>query len=170
MKSKLLCILTLAVGALGLTGCQATGTGTSTAIQTITNPNNLATAAQESVTVIATAVLARNPKLTATFVAAADALVAAASSNPGAISTSDVTSLLATAGLSTTDQEEIAMGVMAAQNVFLTAFKGANLPSLAPIYQLFMDAVANGIYGATGHAAVALPTVTIPPPAAAPAS
>ncbi len=96
---------------------------------------------------------------------------ATASSNPAQLSTADVIQLLAVSGLSANDQEEVAVGVIAAQGVFLSAFKDVELPTLKPIYQLFLYAAANGIYLATGHPSIPLPVIpAASSPPAAPSS
>ena len=162
MKSIFVCLC------LAFAGCATTST--TPTVQALLNPNNLAVAAQDTVSAGVALVLARNPSYQGAISAVADALVATAASNPGQLSSADIVALLAKTGLNSTDQAEITAGVIAAQGVYLSAFKGVSLPTLKPVYQLFLDAVANGIYLATGHATVTLPVIPIPAAPAAPAA
>lgn len=151
--------------ALALCGCQTTGSSSSSVSAVLTNPNNLAIAAQDSINAGVALILARNPSYQASLVGVADALAAVASSNPAQLSSSDVAGILAKTSLSSTDAEEVQVAVVTAQGVFLSAFKGVALPQLKPVYALFLDAIANGIYLATGHPTITLPTVPIAAPA-----
>ena len=167
---KILALIPIAA-ALALCGCQTTGTNStsSAALQAITNPNNLAIAAQDSVNAGVALILARNPSYQPALVGLADSLAAIASSNPAQLSSSDVAAILGKSGISGSDAEEIQVAIVTAQGVFLSAFKGTSLPQLKPIYTLFLDAIANGIYLATGKPTITLPVVPVPAPAATPA-
>lgn len=143
---------------------------TSSVVQAVENPNNEASAVQAGVTAGATAFLARNPSYSNELVAVADSLVGLASGNPTTFTAADIEATLAKTSLSTSQQNEISSIVVAALGTFQAAFK-VNFPNLNPGYAIFVDAVANGLYQATGNGTKVVPLPVIPwPPAASAAT
>jgi hypothetical protein len=163
-----------ASAALALSGCASLFTSsTATSVKTaLANPNTDAKIVQDAVAPVAAAILANNPSYASEVTAAADGLAALASLNPKGVTQADISAILAKTNLSPADQAKILAGIVLAQGEFLTAIQdlGISLPQLNGTYALFLTAAANGLYIATGHAALPLPTVTVtttPTPAAA---
>lgn len=163
-------ILCAGLLALGTTGCTTTSSS-SPVVQTLENPNNQAKAVQTGLGFTLSLVLAHNPSYASELDSVADSLVAAAAANPAALTNTDILGFLSKTHLASADQDLIVAGVLEGQETYETSFQGLQLPSLGPVYQLFMDAVANAIYTATGKPPVTLPTVQFTvPTAAAPAA
>lgn len=159
MKSILVSLI-LAAGLLA-PGCASTSSVTTA----VTNPANIAKAAQDIVAIATTAFLARNPSYAAEVTAAGDVLVTIANGNPATFTGADIKAALANTSISSTHQAEFSTYVTAALGIFQADFN-VQFPGLTVNYALFFDAVANGFYIATGHATVVLPVVTVPTPSA----
>ncbi len=174
MKKLLLPVL----ATLSLCGCQfyqtpaPTPAITSTALPAsspvvlaLENPNNIGKAVQFGVQLGATAFLARNTTYGPELDAAADALVAFAASNPAGVSQADIANVLAkTKGVSQVTQNEISVYAISGLSIFETSFS-VSFPQLKPNYAIYVDAIANGLYGATGKplSEVPLPAIPWPP-------
>lgn len=155
---------------VGGTACTAP-TSTNSTVVAIENPNNEAKIVQGGVQIGATASLAKNPSYKGELVAAADALIAASASNPSGLSGSDISAILAKTSISTVTQNEVASYATSALGLFEADFT-LNFPTLKPNYGIFLIAVADGLYTATGNGTkvVALPVIPWPPVTAVPAA
>ena len=152
---------------LAFTACQAPTSTNATVVQ-LESPNNIAKAVQGGIQIGATAFLSKNPSYNAEVLAVADALVAAAASNPAGLSASDITAILAKTSASTTVQSEIASYATSALGLFESSFT-INFPTLKPNYQIYLLATANGLFAATGNGTKVVPLPVIPWPPVAPA-
>ena len=148
--------------ALLFAGCQTSTSTASPVVQAIQNPNNIAKGIEGLVTVTANRVLAKNPSYTSEVVAAADALVAIANSNPNGFSSDDLTAILSKTKLPATDQAEIVSDFATALGMFQSSFQ-VSFPTLKPSIAIYLFAVADGIYTATGKTTVPIPTIPWPP-------
>jgi uncharacterized protein YceK len=168
--------------ALGLAGCASVPSSTTSApaaastsapsplVLALENPNNIGKATQAGVQLAATAFLARNPTYAAELDAAADALLVFAAGSPSTVSQADIASVLAKTSISTTTQTEVASYATSAQSLFESSFN-VSFPTLKPNYAIYLDAVANGLFGATGKTSSEVTLPVIPwPPAPAPAA
>lgn len=163
MKTRLFSCLVIAAS---LSGCSLfspapTTTGAVIPAPTVTTAN-FAKGTQAVIFAVATGFLANNPKYASETVAAADALVALAATNPATLTASDLTAALANTGLSSKTQASIGQYATSALGIYETDF-AVNLPTLKPQYGLFLIAVANGLYQANGKAALPLPAVSFIP-------
>lgn len=174
---KLLAIVSIAA-ALPFCGCQLfTPAEKTSALQAVENPNNIGKVVQGGVQLASTAIIAKNPTYSADFVAAADALIALANSNPATVTQGDIQASLAKSGIAGATQTEIASYATTALSLFESSFN-VTFPTLKPNYAIYLDAVANGLYGGAGKTAsqVVLPVIPWPPatvsaaPAPAPTS
>lgn len=152
---------------LALSACNLfTPAQQSAAVQAVENPNNIGKAVQAGVQIAATPILARNPSYASDFVAAADALIALANSNPGSVTQADIQASLARMSIAPATQTEIASYATSALSVFESSFN-VTFPKLKPNYAIYLDAVANGLFGALGRTASEVPLPVIPWPAPA---
>lgn len=171
MKNKILSLLSLLClpALLSLTGCATTGSN-SAFVAAVKDPNNEAKAAKLLVGGVANRVLAKNPSYAADFSAVADALVAVAQSSTTTLTSADVQTITAKTSLDASTQGEIVADFSFLQGELLSAFP-VTLPTFKPIYQLWLLSIANGLYLATGHAQVPVPTVApVSTPAPIPAA
>lgn len=157
-----------AVVVLTLSACNLfTPAQQASAVQAVENPNNIGKAVQAGVQIAATPILAKNPSYASDFVAAADALIALANSNPGTVTQADIQASLSKTPIASTTQTEIASYATSALSVFESSFN-VTFPTLKPNYAIYLDAVANGLFGALGRTSSQVPLPVIPwPPAAA---
>lgn len=163
MKHSFAALILAAV--LPLCGCQLfTPAEKTSALQAVENPNNIGKVVQGGVQIASTAILAKNPTYSADFVAAADALVALANSNPATVTQADIQASLAKSGIASATQTEIASYATTALSLFESSFN-VTFPALKPNYAIYLDAVANGLYGGAGKTAsqVVLPVIPWPP-------
>ena len=160
----LISVLALAIFA----GC-TTPTSSNTTVVALENPNNQAKAVQYGVTAGATAFLANknNAQYAPELVAVAYALALVAAGNPQNLTAADIAGLVKMAKVSDAVANEVTAEGTALLGVFNSAF-AINFPTLKPNYQIFLFAVSNGIYMATGGTAVALPVIPWPPVAVTP--
>ena len=167
-------LLGLCVLSMGMTACQAP-TSTNANVVALENPNNIAKVVEGGVQIGATAFLAKNPSYNAEVVAAADALLAAAASNPAGLTASDITAILAKTSISGSTQAEVASYATSALGLFESSFT-LQFPTLKPNYSIYLIATADGLLAASGNGTkvVALPVIPWPPvtptPTPAPAS
>ena len=166
-----LLVIGLCVLSLGMTACQTTtGVSLTTQIKAQLTPNVLAKATQDTVGAVGAAVLANNPKYTADFLAAADALQAIAQQNPVLLTTADFAAVITATKLSAQDQKALSAGITLALGTYQSDFS-INFPKLQINYVLFLDATSNGLYIASGNGTKCVPLPVIPVPAfAAPAT
>lgn len=166
---KPLTILILA-GSLALSGCQNLTTAGSTASikAALADPNVDAKAAQAVTAAVANRILAKNPSYQGDVIALADSFTALAQSNPNVLTGTDVQSLLSKTKIDPAMQGEFVSDFNTVQGLLLTDFN-VSLPTLKPIYGLFLQAVANGLYIACGKPGLKLPVVAIPDATAGPA-
>ena len=161
------CLLGLS---MGTTACQAP-TSTNANVVVIENPNNQAKVVTGVISVAANRFLAKNPTYKAELVAVADSLVAAAHGNIRSFTQTDIAAILGKTSLNVAVQSEAANDAGLALDMFNTAF-AIQFPGVKVNYGIFLDAVANGLYAATGHATVPVPVIPWPPvtPTPTPAS
>lgn len=168
MKRSILSVSLLAVALLG-GGCSAFTPATTAQVKAaLLDPNNDAKAAKTLIAATANRILAKNPTYSDDVLALANALTAAAQSNGSLLTAGDVTKALANpkTKIDAATQAEIVADFTLAQGLFLDDFP-VTLPTFKPIYQLWLQSVANGLYIATGNPTVAVPVI---PPATAPGS
>jgi hypothetical protein len=155
--------------ALSAASCNAP-TSTNPTVVSIENPNNQAKIVTGAVKIAGQRFLLKNPTYSSQVAAIADALVVVANGNPATLTAQDVQTTVADPkfSLSSSQQLEIAGDITTALDLFETTFS-IQFPGLKPNYAIFLDAVANGLYGATGSTAtVTLPVIVWPPVTAAP--
>ena len=151
----------LALAGLSLfAGCKTASTNPT--ISAIENPNNEAKVVTGAVSLATARFVAVNPSYQSEAIAVADALVVAASGNPATLSAPDITAILAKTPLSSATQKELGTDLPLALDLFNSAF-AINFPGVPVNYGIFLDAVANGIYSATGKPTVAVPVIPWPP-------
>lgn len=155
-----LCVLSLAVAAIGLSGCQSASVASLKAV--VLDPNNDAKAVQVVATAGANRFLANNPSYSGDVLSLADAFTALATANTALLSVADVQATLDKTSLTTAQKAEFTSDFATAQGILLNDFN-VTLPALKPIYGLWLQALANGLYIAIGHVTVPLPVI---PPAA----
>lgn len=162
---RLLAIASIACSLPLFCGCSTLFTPAQNAavVSTVENPNNIGKVVQGGVQIGATAFLAKNPTYAADLIAAADALTALATSNPASVSQADIQASLVKSGIAPATQTEIASYANTALALFQSSFN-VTFPTLKPNYAIYLDAVANGLYGATGKTSsvVALPVIPWP--------
>ncbi|HEY1791546.1 MAG TPA: hypothetical protein VGG34_01395 [Opitutaceae bacterium] len=170
-------LLTTGCGALyqPSTPAAATSTGaassaTSPIVLALENPNSIGKTVQAGVQFGATAFLANknNQQYAGELDAAADALVMLAQSNPALITQADIQAALSAAKVSAATASEIASYSSSGLSLFESNFT-TSFPALKPDYAIYLYALANGLYGATGKASneIPLPVIPWPPTAAA---
>jgi hypothetical protein len=156
-------LLVLASLAVALTACNQP-TSTAPAVVAIENPNAIAKTTQAVVQAGVTAILAKNPTYSAEIVAVGDVLQTVAQSNPGVVNQATIAGALSKSNISAATQSEITAYLTSALTLFESNFQ-VQFPTLKVDYAIYLDAVSNGIYLATGNAGkvVALPVIPWPP-------
>jgi hypothetical protein len=167
---SLILVALLCLVAFGNVACTAPTSTNPTVVQ-LENPNNQAKITQGAVQGLAGLFLNRNPGYKNELKAAGDTLLALAASNPATLTGADVSAYLGNTSLSGVTQNEISNEVTGALAVYEAAFN-FSFPTVKVNYAIFLDAVANGLYAASGYAAseIALPVIPWPPVAASPAA
>ena len=166
MKKTLSVLISAAM--LAFSGCNAPTSTSATAVA-LENPNNVAKAVEGGVQIAATAFLAKNPTYSTEVLAAADALIAASASNPATLTATDIAAIFTKSTISASTQAEIVSYATSALGLFESNFT-LNFPTLKPDYSIYLIAVADGLYSATGNGTkvVALPVIAWPPVAPTP--
>lgn len=155
MKSKITSLL-VALAAIGLGGCTTPGSS-SAFVTALKDPNNQASAAKILVGGVANRVLAKNPSFAADFTAIGNALAAVGTSST-TLTSGDIQAIVGKTGLDAATQGEIVSDFGFLQGELMSAFP-VSLPTFKPIYQLWILSIANGLYLATGHPPVPVPTI-----------
>lgn len=161
-------ILVLVSAVALFAGCAAPSS-TNKTVTALENPNNIAQVVTGGVKIAGQRFLLKNPSYTNQVAAVADALAVIANGNPSSLTAQDIQSTVSDPkfALSSSQQLEFAGDLTTALDLFETTFN-IQFPGLKPNYAIYLDAVANGLYGAAGKATqIPLPVIPWPPVAAA---
>lgn len=167
MKNTKLTLIAIIAAVAGLAGCNAP-TSTNKTVTALENPNNIAQVVTGGVKIAGQRFLLKNPSYTNQVAAVADALALVANGNPASLTSQDIQSTVSDPkfGLNTSQQLEVAGDLSTALDLFETTFQ-IQFPGLKPNYAIYLDAVANGLYGAAGKSTqIPLPVIPWPPVAA----
>lgn len=163
MKNTKLTLIAIIAAVAGLAGCNAP-TSTNKTVTALENPNNIAQVVTGGVKIAAQRFLLKNPKYENQVAAVADVLAVIANGNPSSLTAQDIQSTVSDPklGLNSSQQLEVAGDLTTALDLFEVTFN-IQFPGLKPNYAIYLDAVANGLYGAAGKSTqIPLPVIPWP--------